>query len=81
MADILVIAVNTIHDNISGVFELLDEVDPNTGHFKMRAVPRITQPGEWALFPEDEAARLIASDAARCPTEAELQLRRMHTGA
>ena len=81
MADIQVLAINCVHDNIGGNFEMLDEVDPRTGQFKIRALPRVTNPGDWALFPDDMARELLASGVVRIPTEDEIALRRLAGGA
>lgn len=74
---VIVIANACIQDNIAGNFALSNEIDEKTGEYKVLAVARVTNPGEWASFPEDVARELIAADAAREPTEEEWQLRRL----
>lgn len=81
MTETLVIARHVIRDNIAGKFELSTEIDPTTGEYKMRSVPRIVQPGEWVKYPEEMARGFIASGAAREPTETELALHRLSKGA
>lgn len=77
MADVLLVAINRIEDNIGGNFILTDEVDAQTGEFRLRAVARVTMPGAWQAFPAEVAKDLIEREAAREPTDDELKLRRL----
>jgi hypothetical protein len=71
-----IIAQHTIQDNIAGNFTM-GRIDPETGAHKLIAATRVTPPGAWVDFPDDEGARLLKLGAAREPTAQELQLRRL----
>ena len=73
----LLIAECTIHDNIANLFESSGEIHPITGEYKLKAKTRTTNPGDFAEFPDDTAAELLACGAARLPTPHESALREL----
>ena len=80
MADIQLIALSTIWHNLAGRVVMTDIVDPQTGEFRLKAVPQIAAPGTWVSLPESDARKLIEIGAAREPEESELALWRMAHG-
>jgi hypothetical protein len=76
----LIIAIAALHHNLAGKYELSDEVDPRTGELKLRSIPVVIAPGEFARLPVQMADELIAAEAAREPSETELQVFAMQGG-
>jgi len=75
------IAISEIQHNLDGRFETTNDIDEETGEYRVRAVSTVLKAGQMHEVEDSFGTEMIRIGAAREPSEQELILHSLANGA